>query len=159
MTAAPPTAAATDAAQLYRGSSRTTRPALPPPNQTVSASLSAQIVAGWASNFAPGAADEAAQTPLGYSIASNTQPSLFSVVPAIDASGRLTYTPAGAGGTATIGVRVRDSGGTANGGVDTPVAHDHQRRWLFQIHLASHAGPSSPGLRGLYVAALPASQP
>jgi hypothetical protein len=51
---------------------------------------------------------------------SNTAPELFTVVPSINASGALIYTPkSGARGTATIGVVVCDSGGTANGGSDT----------------------------------------
>jgi len=51
---------------------------------------------------------------------SNTAPELFTVAPSIAVSGALIYTPtAGARGTATIGVLVRDSGGTANGGIDT----------------------------------------
>ena len=56
----------------------------------------------------------------GYTIVSNSASELFSVAPAIDVSGALIYTPkSGARGTATIGVMVRDSGGTANGGQDT----------------------------------------
>lgn len=92
------------------------------PNQSVDANAGAQTVAGWASGFSAGPADEAGQTLLGYTMVSNSAPSLFASAPAIDASGRLTYTPKpGARGTATIGVVVRDSGGTANGGSDTSV--------------------------------------
>jgi hypothetical protein len=107
-------------------------------DQTVSATAGAQLVAGWASNFSPGPADEAAQTLLDYSIVSNTQPNLFSVAPAIGANGTLTYTPRpGAGGTATIGVVVRDSGGTINGGVDASVVHTFTITVKpgYQIHL------------------------
>src|SRR6185436_7486747 len=79
-----------------------------------------QTVTGWASGFSPGPSDEASQTLLGYRVVSNSAPELFSAAAAIDASGTLTYTPKpGARGTATIGVVVRDSGGTANGGTDT----------------------------------------
>jgi hypothetical protein len=89
-------------------------------NQSVEAGAGQQTITGWASGFSAGPADEASQTPLGYSVVSNTNSELFSVAPAIDASGTLTYTPKpGASGTATISVVARDSGGTANGGVDT----------------------------------------
>jgi hypothetical protein len=55
-------------------------------------------------------------------VVSNGNPALFAVAPAVAADGTLTYTPTpGASGSATIGVTVRDSGGTANGGVDTSV--------------------------------------
>src|SRR2546430_13581610 len=41
----------------------------------------------------------------------------------IAANGTLTYTPAaGATGTATVTVSLHDSGGTANGGIDTSAA-------------------------------------
>jgi hypothetical protein len=57
-------------------------------------------------------------------VVSNSALSLFATAPAIDLSGALTYTlKPGAFGTATLGVVVRDSGGTANGGVDTSAVH------------------------------------
>jgi hypothetical protein len=88
-------------------------------NQTVTSSAGPQTVSSWASGFSAGPATEASQTLLDYTVVNNTAPELFAVAPAIDTSGTLTYTPkAGARGTATIGVVVRDSGGTANGGVD-----------------------------------------
>jgi VCBS repeat-containing protein len=89
-------------------------------NQTVTATAGPQTLAGWVTGFTPGPADESSQTLLGYTVESNSNPALFDVAPAVAANGTLTYTPGqGAGGTATIGVTVRDSGGTANGGVDT----------------------------------------
>jgi hypothetical protein len=92
------------------------------PNQIVTALGGPQIVASWAGSFTPGPADEASQTVLGYTVVSNSHPALFAVAPAVAADGALTYTPKpGAGGTATIGVTVRDSGGIANGGVDMSV--------------------------------------
>jgi hypothetical protein len=73
-----------------------------------------------ASGFSPGPNDKAGQTSLGYTVVSNTAPELFAVAPALDTDGTQTYTPRpGARGTATIGVVVRDSGSTANGGVET----------------------------------------
>jgi hypothetical protein len=52
----------------------------------------------------------------------NTNPSIFSVPPAIAANGTLTYTPnSSAGGSATITINLKDNGGVANGGADTSV--------------------------------------
>jgi hypothetical protein len=76
------------------------------------------IANAWATAMTAGPADEAAQTLL--FIASNSNPGLFSVQPAISAAGALTYQPAAnASGSAIVTVRLRDNGGTANGGVDT----------------------------------------
>jgi hypothetical protein len=51
---------------------------------------------------------------------SNNNTTLFSVQPAVSATGNLTYTQgANRSGTATVTVAIKDSGGTANGGVDT----------------------------------------
>ena len=86
--------------------------------QTVPEDAGAQTVAGWATSISPGPPDESAQT-LSFST-KNDNHGLFSVQPAVAADGALTFTPAAnAGGVATVTVRLRDSGGTANGGVDT----------------------------------------
>ncbi len=89
---------------------------------TVSEDAGAQTVVGWAHNFVPGPAtaiDETTQTNLGYQVSGVTNPSLFSAAPTVDAAGALHYTPApDANGTSQFTVRVQDSGGTANGGVD-----------------------------------------
>ncbi|WP_216909867.1 cadherin-like domain-containing protein, partial [Synechococcus sp. CCY 0621] len=89
------------------------------PDQTLPEDAGAQAVTGWATGLSRGGgSDEAGQT-LSFLVTNNNN-ALFSVQPGIDASGRLTYTPAAnANGTATVSVRIRDSGGTANGGVDT----------------------------------------
>ena len=87
-----------------------TASALPVPNNTP-----AQSVLNWAYNRTN---PEAAQT-LTFEIVSNTNPALFASAPTIAPDGTLNYTPqAGATGSATIAVRLRDNGGTANGGVD-----------------------------------------
>ena len=53
-------------------------------------------------------------------IVTNNNNGLFSVQPAVSASGTLTYTGAtGMDGVATVSVRIHDNGGTASGGVDT----------------------------------------
>src|SRR5207247_1693545 len=77
----------------------------------------AQTVTPWATNLSAGP-NEAAQT-LNF-IVSNTNTTLFSAQPAVAANGTLTYTTAAnANGSAPVTVQVHDSGGTANGGVDT----------------------------------------
>jgi YVTN family beta-propeller protein len=79
-----------------------------------------QAVPNWANGFSPGPANEASQTVLSYQVVGNTNPTLFAAGPSVAPNGTLTYTPAGnANGSAIISVTVRDSGGTANGGVDT----------------------------------------
>jgi hypothetical protein len=88
--------------------------------QAVLANAGAQTVANWATNISAGPADESGQT-LNF-IVSNSNNSLFSVQPALAADGTLTFTPAPGGGTATVTVQLHDSGGVANGGVDTSAA-------------------------------------
>ncbi|MEG4470718.1 Ig-like domain-containing protein, partial [Microcoleus sp. AT9_B5] len=78
-----------------------------------------QTVPGWATAISPGPANESAQT-VSFQVVGNDNAALFSVPPAIDSLGQLTFTPAGgATGTANITLNLRDSGGIANGGVDT----------------------------------------
>jgi hypothetical protein len=90
-------------------------------NQTVLEDAGAQSVASWASALSAGPASEAGQV-LNF-IVSNDNASLFSVQPAVSATGTLTYTPvANASGSATVSVQIHDTGGTANGGVDTSAA-------------------------------------
>ena len=74
-----------------------------------------------ASAISTGPADESAQTA-SFTVTNNNT-ALFSVQPAINASGTLTFTPAAnANGTATVTVTVQDNGGTAIGGVATSAA-------------------------------------
>jgi hypothetical protein len=88
-------------------------------DQSVSKNDPAQTVNNWATVISPGPADESGQT-LSFQIVSNSNTSLFSAAPAISSTGTLTYTPAaGVSGSATIGVRLVDNGGNANGGSDT----------------------------------------
>lgn len=86
---------------------------------TVHLASGMQSIPGWAT-FSPGPANESSQTVQAYLVSNISNPSLFSTAPSVDTSGRLTFTPAtGASGDSTFTVRVRDSGGTSNGGVDT----------------------------------------
>ena len=71
-----------------------------------------------------GPADEdAAQSVDSYTVSAISNGALFSVSPAVNAAGQLTYIPApDANGTSTFDVTVTDDGGTANGGVNTSPA-------------------------------------
>ena len=70
----------------------------------------AQTVNGWATGISAGPPDEAGQT-LTFNVTGNTNPALFSVAPAVDATGTLTYTVApDANGTATITLTLSDNG-------------------------------------------------
>jgi len=87
-------------------------------DQTVNEDAGAQTVGNWATGLSKGPANENGQT-LSFTTSNNNNV-LFSVQPTIDSNGNLTYTPAAnANGTATVTVSIKDSGGTANGGVDT----------------------------------------
>jgi hypothetical protein len=91
---------------------------LPGADQAVNEDAGGQSIANWAAAISAGPADEAGQS-LAFVVTNNTNPSLFSVAPAISSDGTLTYTPAAnANGTATVTVKLTDDGGTANGGVD-----------------------------------------
>jgi hypothetical protein len=88
------------------------------PNQSVVSLLGAQSVPGWATGISPGPPDESSQS-VSFTV-TNNNPGLFAVQPTVAPNGTLTYTPTLlAVGTATVTVRVVDSGGTANGGIDT----------------------------------------
>jgi large repetitive protein len=88
-------------------------------NQSAMSSIGTQAIADWATDFMPGPADEANQSLLAYEVISNSNPALFAAAPVIAVNGTLSYTSkVGASGAAAISVVARDSGGTANGGVD-----------------------------------------
>ena len=87
-------------------------------SQVVVSLLGAQSVSGWASGISPGPANESTQT-VSFAVTTN-RPNLFTAQPAVSPDGTLTYTPRLLGlGVATATVRAVDTGGTANGGVDT----------------------------------------
>jgi large repetitive protein len=88
-------------------------------DQVVLEDAGAKSVAGWATALSRGPADESAQT-LTFSVTGNTNPGLFSAAPTVSSTGTLAYTAAtDANGSATITIQLADSGGTANGGVDS----------------------------------------
>jgi len=86
-------------------------------DQKVNENTGAQTVS-WARNISKGPDNESEQS-LNF-LVSNDNNGLFAAQPAIAPDGTLTYTPAtGEFGVANVSVRLRDSGGTENGGVDT----------------------------------------
>ncbi len=86
-------------------------------DQSAAQDAGPHTVVGWARDISPGPEDEAAQTVDFQVVADET--ALFTAQPAISPDGTLTYTAAAsASGTAIVTVRLHDSGGTANGGVD-----------------------------------------
>ena len=90
-------------------------------DESLSEDYGTRTVPGWATAVSAGPANEADQS-LTF-VVTNDNNALFSTQPAIAADGTLTYDPApNANGTANVSVTLRDSGGTANGGVDTSAA-------------------------------------
>ncbi len=95
------------------------------PSFSLQGNLSAQVGSGlqtktgFAFGFSPGGGpDEASQIVLDYLVTVDS-PGLFVKLPVIDSAGTLTFTPAAdRSGIASVSVRVRDSGGISNGGVD-----------------------------------------
>jgi hypothetical protein len=76
-------------------------------------------IPNWAS-FDPGSPYESQQTVSQYIVSNVSNPGLFSVLPAVDVNGKLTYTVAPyVEGTSTFDVQVKDNGGVENGGQDT----------------------------------------
>ncbi len=72
----------------------------------------------WASGIAPGPVEEAGEGIV--FTTTNNNNSIFSIQPAVATDGTLTYAPLKfASGLATVTVTLKDTGGTANGGVDT----------------------------------------
>src|SRR5438270_493906 len=87
---------------------------------TVLEDSGAQSAAGCATAITAEPPDESGQA-LNF-IVTNNNNGLFTAAgqPAVDSSGKLTYTPASnANGSALVYVKLHDDGGTANGGVDT----------------------------------------
>ncbi len=83
----------------------------------------AQNVAAWATAITDGDPEVQALT---FNVTGNTNPTLFSAGPAVNAgSGNLSYTAASnASGSATITLTLSDDGGTANGGSDTSAPYN-----------------------------------
>jgi VCBS repeat-containing protein len=87
-------------------------------NQAVDEDSGAQSVPNWAINISAGPANESTQTVS--FIVTNDNNALFSTQPDVDSNGSLTYRSApDTYGSATVTVKAKDDGGTANGGQDT----------------------------------------
>jgi uncharacterized repeat protein (TIGR01451 family) len=89
------------------------------------ASSGARTVPGFASMTAGPADEVATQTVAGFIIDSIADADAVLVPGSLSLSnaGTLNFTLTGVGGIATVNARVRDSGGSANGGVDTSLTH------------------------------------
>jgi Ca2+-binding RTX toxin-like protein len=90
-------------------------------NQSVKAGAGQQTIAGWASGFYAGAANESGQKVAEYIVEVISNSGVVQGTPTINLAGDLIYTPS-AIGTAEFRVKVRDDGGTANGGFDTSIS-------------------------------------
>jgi hypothetical protein len=87
-------------------------------NQSVLDTNGPQAIEAWAKQISAGPPDEATQTV--HFLVKSDNPSLFTTQPAVDGTGRLTFTPAlNASGIANVTVVAVDDGGTASGGLDT----------------------------------------
>jgi large repetitive protein len=87
------------------------------PDQTVAEDAGPQTANPWATAISAGS-NEGGQT-LTFTVTNDNNP-LFNAQPAVNSSGVLTFTSAAdASGSATVSVTLTDSGGTANGGVDS----------------------------------------
>lgn len=105
-------------------------------------------LSGWATAVSAGPANESAQT-VGFEIVSNNNAGLFVVSPAVSPAGTLSFTPnSQISGTATIGLRLKDNGGTDRSGQDTSAVQ------TFTITtLASNTPPSFTTLGNVRVTA------
>ncbi len=90
------------------------------PDQVVSENSSAHAIANWATDISAGPPDESGQTVTFQLVVGN--PGLFSVQPAVDSGGTLSFTVANNGfGFASVTVVLKDNGGMSNGGIDASV--------------------------------------
>ncbi len=112
------------------------------PGGDVSGTEDTAYAANWfnPSSFVPGPSGESAQTLLSITTTANSNAALFTAggQPAVSpTTGDLSFTPApDANGSASITIAVKDSGGTANGGVDTTT-------YTFSITVAAVNDPPS----------------
>ncbi|HEX7376310.1 MAG TPA: SBBP repeat-containing protein, partial [Pirellulales bacterium] len=91
------------------------------PLQAVSLNAPPQTAPNFLNNIVPGLPGEQNEV-VNFNV-TNDNPALFTVPPAIDSNGTLTYTPApGVSGSTTVTVLAHNNGGTANGGSDTSAA-------------------------------------
>lgn len=104
---------------------------------------SPRTIPNFATNIQSGPPGEPAQTVAIQVTATRISGSavLFSSPPAISTTGTLTFTPlTGAAGEAEVAVKLQDSGGTANGGVDTSAEQKFKIRIISNGVKASTVG-------------------
>jgi hypothetical protein len=88
-------------------------------NQDTSDESPAQSIPGWATGMSAGPPNEAGQNLTFQVSVPVAQQSLFAMLPQVDATGTLAFTPApNAFGSVQISVTLLDDGGTASGGSD-----------------------------------------
>ena len=111
------------------------------PTKTVLEDSGPDTFAGWATSISPGAPNESSQT-VNFIVTADTNPTLFSSLPAISPTGKLTFTPApDANGTATITIVLKDNGGTLSGGMDTSTA----QTFIINVTPVNDAPTFTPG--------------
>ena len=90
------------------------------PDQHVTDESGPQIDYGVGHGHVPGRPPTKPDKQVHFQFQANTNPNLFTALPAINAAGDLSFTPAtNVSGSAQITIVLIDDGGTANGGVDT----------------------------------------
>ena len=88
------------------------------PDQTIIGQFGTRTIPGWATGIRAGPSNESGQTVS--FLVTTDNPGLFLSGPSIQSNGTLVFSPAvNANGIATVTVRAKDDGGTANGGIDT----------------------------------------
>ena len=94
----------------------------PGPDQQVERRGDEVRVEQWARDIAPGPANESDQQ-VSFVVEVLSGDKVLAGPPTISPSGTLSYRPSGSHGTASVQVRLRDDGSTANGGTDTGPPH------------------------------------
>ena len=100
---------------------------------------------GWATSLSAGPANESSQ-PLSFNIVSDSNPGIFSIAPTVSSTGTLTFTTNSlASGSSTITITLQDSGGTANGGVDTSASQSFVISTAFPAPTATNDAYAATG--------------
>ena len=95
---------------------------VPGPDQFVERREDEQAISGWARDIVPGPPNESGQQ-LSFVVEIVSGESVLKGSPAVDPDGTLRFRPSKHDGTALLEVRLRDDGGTANGGEDIGPPH------------------------------------
>lgn len=102
----------------------------PGPDQLILEDAGEQQIIGWAKNISPGPSNESGQS-LTFHVNPDNE-SLFAILPEVDSTGKLTYTPKNdIYGSTLVTVYLQDNGGLENGGNNTSPMHQ------FTIHIES----------------------